>query len=625
MTVRLETKAGKLRILDQAGELPAGTKSTLRLKGFKREGDNFSSKEEDKGDLVTWTVDMLERSNIGYAIDDRTKTILQEREFASEGLGRSRARGSEIKNGNRIDEEIEEFVAFLGTALKRRLLEHQVKAAIHMVELPHAANFSVPGAGKTAVVLAAYEFLRTRGRLNALFVVGPRSCFEPWRSEFEETLGRKARTEILAGGDLADRRRKYYPIDGKRAELYLTTYHTLARDKELVQHLIQARGMRVFFVMDEGHYMKQDDGVWANAVAATSRHAKKRCVLTGTPFPKDYADGVNLFDVLYPNSGLFDARTKARIRQASTVRRHDRARALLEPAISSLYFRVRKSELNLSKPNFLPSILVPMNPIERELYDCIEERIGKLEDQASDQDLETIIRLKRGRQIRRRQATSYTALLKSAVEGYHEQLIDPDNRDLNEKIRDYPALETPGKLEVLLDELFKLKIQGEKVVIWANFVGTLHRIEDECRRRGMQSKVVYGGTPTEEGKDEDSRETIIETFKARNSGLDILIANPAACAESVSLHKTCSNAIYYDLSYNCAEYLQSLDRIHRVGGSETKTSYYRFLQYEDTFEHEILENLREKASRMADVIDQDFPLALCELQDIGIDEARVLG
>ena len=114
-------------------------------------------------------------------------------------------------------------------------------------------------------------------------------------------------------------------------------------------------------------------------------------------------------------------------------------------------------------------------------------------------------------------------------------------------------------------------------------------------------------------------------FKDRSSGLDILIANPAACAESISLHKTCSNAIYYDLSYNCAEYLQSLDRIHRVGGSEEKVSYYRFLQYADTFEHEILGNLTKKARRMADVIDQDFPLALCELAELGIDEDGFIG
>ena len=101
--------------------------------------------------------------------------------------------------------------------------------------------------------------------------------------------------------------------------------------------------------------------------------------------------------------------------------------------------------------------------------------------------------------------------------------------------------------------------------------------------------------------------------------MNVLIANPAACAESVSLHKTCSHSIYYDLSYNCAEYLQSLDRIHRVGGSEEKVSYYRFLQYVNTFEDQILLNLTEKTTRMLDVIDRDFPLAFGEIPEFGMD------
>ena len=114
----------------------------------------------------------------------------------------------------------------------------------------------------------------------------------------------------------------------------------------------------------------------------------------------------------------------------------------------------------------------------------------------------------------------------------------------------------------------------------------------------------------------DTRDKIIERFKDVGSGLDILIANPSACAESISLHRACSHAVYYDLSYNCAEYLQSLDRIHRVGGSEHKISFYHHLQYSDTIEPEILRNISEKAARMAEVLDVDFPYCYTDLPDI---------
>ena len=63
------------------------------------------------------------------------------------------------------------------------------------------------------------------------------------------------------------------------------------------------------------------------------------------------------------------------------------------------------------------------------------------------------------------------------------------------------------------------------------------------------------------------------------SGLDVLVA-VLVLAESISLQKRFD--AFIDLSYNCAEYLQSLDRIHRVGGSEDVVNY--LLQYYNTIE-----------------------------------------
>lgn len=625
MAVYLETEPDSIRIVDPAGELTPAIKSTLRLKGFSRQGDAYVAGHFGVGDQIDFVLSFLKDAGISVDADATTREIVERREHAFNQLTLSQQRGFAIKQGFINDPTTNEFVRFSRNELKRRLLPHQVKASLHLIGLAHGANFSVPGSGKTSVVLATYEFLRKKDEVNFLFVVGPRSCFMAWRTEFELVLGRKAKAEVVAGGDMHDRRQRYFRGTKDGIELYLTTYHTLARDKKQVQHLLQNRTSRAFFVIDEAHYMKQDEGVWAKAVAETSRNAVKRCALTGTPFPKSYADGINLFDVLYPDSGIFSANTKAKIRHASEVGQHHIARGLLEPTIDGLYYRVRKSDLHLSSPVFLAPIEIKMNPVEREIYDCIERRVGELEDSATDLDLETIIRLRRGRQIRRLQAVSYPALLFSAIAGYTEVLIDPENDPLSGKISNYDKIEIPAKMQRLLLEVQHLHSNGEKVVIWANFVGTLHRIKrlfDEAR---LDSQVVFGGTPTEEGTGDDSRDEIIETFKNSNSGLDILIANPAACAESVSLHKTCSNAIYYDLSYNCAQYLQSLDRIHRVGGSEEKVSYYRFLQSADTFEHEILNNLFEKAIRMADVIDQEFPLALSELPDLEVGDDELVG
>ncbi|MCI5149827.1 MAG: hypothetical protein D3916_10660 [Candidatus Electrothrix sp. MAN1_4] len=145
------------------------------------------------------------------------------------------------------------------------------------------------------------------------------------------------------------------------------------------------------------------------------------------------------------------------------------------------------------------------------------------------------------------------------------------------------------------------------------FVGTLELINSHFSKLGLRSELIYGKTPvkkrtSKEVSEELTREEIRDIFVNPESGLDILIANPAACSESISLHKTCFHAIYYDLSYNCAQYLQSLDRIHRVGGSEMNSANYYFLQYESSIDQDIKRNLDLKAQKMYTIVEQDYEI-----------------
>ena len=48
-----------------------------------------------------------------------------------------------------------------------------------------------------------------------------------------------------------------------------------------------------------------------------------------------------------------------------------------------------------------------------------------------------------------------------------------------------------------------------------------------------------------------------------------------------------------------------MDRIHRVGGSETKPVFYDFLQYENTIDENIYKRVFEKANRQMKVIEED--------------------
>ena len=215
--------------------------------------------------------------------------------------------------------------------------------------------------------------------------------------------------------------------------------------------------------------------------------------------------------------------------------------------------------------------------------------------------------LRRGRIIRLRQCVSYVGLLITAIENYEENLLN-GYFDLHSYISDYDNNEIPAKLQYLLELLKKFKEQNLKIVIWSYFIRTIELISSKLEQNSYYCEKIYGKTPIElrTVNDEKDRETIINEFVDSNSGLNILIANPAACAESISLHKTCFHSLYYDLSYNLAQYLQSLDRIHRVGGSEINQANYYFLQYENSIDQDIKQSLDKKAERMNNIIDEDF-------------------
>ena len=559
-------------------------------------------------DVVLKVTAYLIDHGVPFMSDDGVRAILKARKHSSDELQRATAAGRRFKGTGVTTPTVSKFLDCIDTGLSRPLKAHQKKAAAHLLAVKNAANFSVPGSGKTSVVLAVFQYLRLHGHVDALFVVGPPACFDPWRAEYAAVLGRAPSCEVFAGGDVLNRRGRYHVTPGTAADLYLTSFQTLQRDSEQVVILFQHQGIRFFFVIDEAHYIKQLGGAWASAALAVAKYASRRCILTGTPFPHSYVDSFNLFDALWPHSPPMSDE------QRNTIKLHvdqgdlGGATAILDDTVAPLFYRVRKSDLHLAPQRFHDPIVIAMRHYERVLYDAILDKICALPRRAYHRNIEVVARLWRGRIMRLRQCLSYAALLRTAIAGYDEELLS-DDLTLSAIIQRYDDLERPAKLDRLLDLLDGFRNDGQKVVIWSNFVGTLELIHSTVENAGMHAKLIYGRTPFCHRDDaEPTRADIIREFCRANSGLHVLVANPAACAESVSLHKACSHAIYYDLSYNCAQYLQSLDRIHRVGGSETTEAHYYFLQYDRTLDQDVLASLRAKAERMSAVIDRDYPV-----------------
>ena len=598
-------------VVDSAGTITGKHSSQLSYWGFQYhpQSSTFTAAPRDPDATIAKLLSYLTRHSIPHTVSEAVAASRATVEQAKVQMQQALEAGTLCKRADRKALKVPAFLKFLSENIRRKLKDHQVKAALHLLAVRNGANFSVPGSGKTTVVLAVFQWLRSRDQADALFVVGPPSCFGPWRAEYESVIGARPKAELLAGGDAGDRRTKYNPHRTDWPDLYLTTFQTLQRDWQRVARLFSESGQRFYLVVDEAHYIKQLDGVWATAVLNISPYASTRCVLTGTPFPRTYADGFNLFDVLWPAYPPLSQAERSRIDLYAQRKRDAEARNLLDERIGPLFYRVRKQDLGLAPRVLHPPLVVRMNKYERLAYDHIIDNVNALSKDDYFRDLDLVLRLRRGRMVRLRQAVSYAKLLGTAVTEYNENLIGT-RASLTEVIKHYDDFETPAKLQALLTLVARLRQQGEKVLIWSTFVKTLKLIQQRLLEAGHGTQLIYGETPTENSTVQEAltREDIITRFLDRSSGINVLVANPAACAESISLHKTCSNAIYYDLSYNCAQYLQSLDRIHRVGGSEHKPAHYHFIQYADTIDSDILANVRKKSENMSAVVDRDYPI-----------------
>jgi SNF2 family DNA or RNA helicase len=98
--------------------------------------------------------------------------------------------------------------------------------------------------------------------------------------------------------------------------------------------------------------------------------------------------------------------------------------------------------------------------------------------------------------------------------------------------------------------------------------------------------------------DEDTRERKIRDFHLDDEKY-VLIANPASCGEGISLHEVCHHAIYIDRNFNAGQYLQSEDRIHRLGLSKNQRTVIEILTSPATIDESVRARLNTKVGAMA--------------------------
>ena len=579
----------------------------------EREGDWGYRFSNFNPALVRQVQKALERWNVPFRLSDRLAKLLAE----TDQLMEQRLKlALKIKKWEDIDlwkEDYDRFSEVVSRSLLLPLKEFQMRAAYFHYRLLCSADYSVPGSGKTYIAYGLYAYLRATGQADSLLVFAPLNAFLAWREEGEKLFGKG----VLSFYDVSqcpfeDR----LVLKRQRFDVCLFNYEFFNSEEktEEVHSLLSDKTLLVF---DEIHRIKGTEGVrasWIKKLVSGYPSPKFRLALTGTPLPNSFLDMKNTLEILYANDPEMLSRLLAgNLSSADTDELFARqVRERLYPT----FVRVTKKELGIppAEKDDLATLAVDPDEGQRRIF----EEIWK---QARN-PLLAFVRLI--------QASSNLSLLSQRVdpflwkEAFDDQPFPVDDIRLSPQslryAKEHPlSSKTIRALEFVEGEAKK----GRKVLLWCLFLDTIAKVVSSLRERGISALSITGADS------EEDRVRKIRLF--RDGECMVLVTNPNTLAESVSLHRSCHEAVYLEYGFNLTYLLQSKDRIHRVGLPEGTRTHYFFAITESaasrggSIDRRIIERLERKNERMVRTIESNDLVVDVDREDLRKSIEEILG
>jgi len=505
------------------------------------------------------------------------------------------ARASQVRLENLLQSERELHSIELGElGLARSLTEEQLENVSRLVMMENGANFSVPGAGKTFCQLVVWRWLNIRGNVGNLLVICPRSAFEAWSAEPGLSFTQPPQAQTFG----------FEPIQ-PRTEILISNYEQLENDQKLGRLRRWVLDNQSLIVLDEAHRLKGGAGsVRWRACRELVADAPRVDLLTGTPMPQSFEDLRNLLALSWseiPRSFFSDARLQSLKR-------------------GSMFVRTTKTELNLPDLKVVEERLPP-GRIQEQIYSALRRMyVGQFSLSSADESALG----RRGRAVMSliAAATNPGLLMGLSVEDSYLNLQWPprevqSSEKLMNVLASYAENEMPPKYQWVSRFVDVASRENRKVLVWSTFVGNLRALQRLLAP--YDPVMIHGATPL------DDREREIQRFR-NDPSCSVLITNPQTLGEGISLHQVCHDAVYVDRSYNAGLYLQSIDRIHRLGLSPEQETRVFLLSTEGTIDQRVSLRLEAKIRRLAAAMD-DSDLVRVSLPDeeLILDSAAVLG
>ena len=491
------------------------------------------------------------------------------------------------------DEEIVERLLAAGFT-KRTLKPFQLRDISHLLSLSNGANFSVPGAGKTTVTFALHMLIRSAD--EHLIVVAPKAANQAWVDIVDECL------EI---GSPNNGNEPFFILDGNEHDTlralesgrrrFIISYDLMIRQQGILAEHIATHPTHL--VLDESHRMKAG---WRSQRGAFLLNIAdlpiRRDILTGTPMPQGASDIESQLDFLWPGHGL-----GLEVVNGNSPR----------DVLGQLYVRTTKTELGLPKAT-RHFIDVDMSDGQLALYSIVRNEF--LRDHSA-----RISRMSAPPQFQKARRSVMRLLQLSTNPVLALSAMANDDTKIESSVVDQVLDEGhSAKMQAVIDHARSLAAAGEKSVIWTIFTDTIHSFVSALADLNPVS--IYGSVSSGDANDPETREGRIKRFH-EDDQCYVLVANPAAAGEGISLHTVCHNALYADRSYVSTHYLQSIDRIHRLGlppHQETNIFIYRSKASPivGSIDMSVSRRLIEKIRNMQQLLDDD------DLHQIAFDEEQ---
>jgi SNF2 family DNA or RNA helicase len=269
-----------------------------------------------------------------------------------------------------------------------------------------------------------------------------------------------------------------------------------------------------------------------------------------------------------------------------------------------LFVRTTKTELGLPEMD-VHARPISLPPLHRELYNALLGHASS-QWQSDSGDIATLGRVV----LYLLMAATTPALLATGSSRYEPlpyrvpPLTPPPDSSLSELLRDLPHYELSPKYQAVLEIVNANAEQGRKTLVWSTFVRNLTSLDRLLSRFGPA--VVHGGTP--------DRAHELQRFREDPTCM-VLLSNPATLGEGVSLHHVCHDVVYVDRDFAAGRFLQSLDRIHRLGLAPGVVTTATILRADDTIDDLVNQRLAIKLQFLGSVLDDPAVLELADLDE----------